>query len=71
MLKRSKESDTYLVTFCRYHWSAQVTMKKDNLFELRRILRLQLIKATVLAESSNKLSFFSLSSVHSSDVYGK
>jgi hypothetical protein len=31
MLKIRKESDTYLATFHRYHWSAQMTIKKDNL----------------------------------------
>ena len=34
MLKRKKESDTYLAIFCRHRWSAQMTMKKDNLLEL-------------------------------------
>jgi hypothetical protein len=34
MLKRRKESDAYLATFHRYRWSAQMTMKKDNLLEL-------------------------------------
>ena len=34
MLKRRKESDTYLATFRRHRWSAQMTMKKDNLLEL-------------------------------------
>ena len=34
MLKRKKENDTYLATFRRHRWSAQMTMKKDNLFEL-------------------------------------
>ena len=30
MLKRRKESDTYLATFRRHHWSAQMTMKRDE-----------------------------------------
>ena len=34
MLKRRKESDTYLATFRRHCWNAQMTMKKDNLLEL-------------------------------------
>ena len=34
MLKRRKESDTYLATFRRHRWSTQMTMKKDNLLEL-------------------------------------
>ena len=34
MLKRRKKSDTYLATFHRHHWSAQMTMRKDNLLEL-------------------------------------
>ena len=34
MLKRRKERNTYLTTFCRHCWSAQMTMKKDNLLEL-------------------------------------
>ena len=33
MLKRRKESDTYLATSYRHRWSAQMTMKKDNLLE--------------------------------------
>ena len=40
MLKRRKESDTYLTTFCRH------------------CCPLQLMKATVLAESSNRFLFF-------------
>ena len=34
MLKSSKGSDTYLATFRRHHWSAQMMMKKDNYLEL-------------------------------------
>jgi hypothetical protein len=34
MLKRRKESDTYLATFRRHCWSAQKALKKDNLLEL-------------------------------------
>ena len=34
MLKKLKESDTYLTTFRRHRWSAQMMMKKDNLLEL-------------------------------------
>ena len=30
MLKRRKESDTYLATDSRHRWSAQMTMKNDN-----------------------------------------
>ena len=49
MLKRRKESDTYLATFHRHRWSAQMKMKKDNLLEL---------SASTVTESSNQLSFF-------------
>ena len=28
MLKGRKQSDTYLATICRHHWSAQMMMKK-------------------------------------------
>ena len=45
MLKWRKDSDTYLTTVCRHHWS-------------RRSLPLQLMKVTVLAESYNYLSAF-------------
>jgi hypothetical protein len=65
MLERRKENDTYLVTFHRHHWRAQMMIEKDNLLELSvstvaliSLLPLQLMKATVLAERSNKLSFF-------------
>jgi hypothetical protein len=34
MLKRRKESDTYLATSRGHRWSAQMMMKKDNLLEL-------------------------------------
>ena len=34
MLKGRKYSDTYLATICKHHWSAQMTMKKDNKVEL-------------------------------------
>ena len=34
MLKRRKESDTYLATIGRHRWSAQMRMKKDSLLEL-------------------------------------
>ena len=34
MLKRRKESDTYLATVCRCCWSIQITMKIDKLLEL-------------------------------------
>ena len=34
MLKRRKENDTYHATFRRHRWSAQMTMKKDDKFEL-------------------------------------
>ena len=30
MLKRRKESDTYMATDSRNRWSAQMTMKNDN-----------------------------------------
>ena len=68
MLIWSQESDTYLTTVCRHRWSRQSTMKVDKLLELsassaafiswRGRLPLQLMKATVLGESSNLLSFF-------------
>jgi hypothetical protein len=34
ILKRRKESNTYLATICRYRWSTQITMKIDKLLEL-------------------------------------
>jgi hypothetical protein len=34
MLKRRKESDTYLATIRRHHWSRLVTMKIDKILEL-------------------------------------
>ena len=34
MLRRRKYSHTYLATFFRHRWNAQMTMKKDNLLEL-------------------------------------
>ena len=61
-------SGTYLATIRRHRWSAQMTIKKDNklvlsastvaFISLRGRLPLQLMKATILAESSNLLSFF-------------
>jgi hypothetical protein len=51
MLTRRKESDTYLATVRRHRWSKQITTKIDN-------LPLQLMKATVLAESYNNLPIF-------------
>ena len=48
MLQRRKESNIYLATVIRHRWSGQITMKID---------KLELMKATVLAESSN-LSIF-------------
>ena len=46
MLKRRKESDTYLDTFCRHRWSAQMTMKKITYWSFH-----QLMKTTVVAET--------------------
>ena len=34
MLQRGKQSDSYLATFHRHRWSAQMTMKKGNKLEL-------------------------------------
>ena len=34
MLKRRKESNTYLAIVCRYRWSRQITMKIDKIMEL-------------------------------------
>ena len=34
MLKRRKDSDTYLATICRHRWSRQFTMKIDKILEL-------------------------------------
>ena len=34
MLKRRKESDTYLATIRRHRWSRQITMKIDKILEL-------------------------------------
>jgi hypothetical protein len=62
LLKVRKESDTYLTTVCRHHWSRQMMMKVDKL------LPLQLMKATVLAEAP-VIFLLSSSSVCSSDVY--
>jgi hypothetical protein len=56
MLKRRKESDTYLTTVCRHCWSIQITMKVDKLLELSAST--VVIKATLLAESSSNLSTF-------------
>ena len=52
MLKRKKESDTYLATDSRHRWSAQMTMITKFSFQpaVRRLL-LQLMKAAVPAES--------------------
>ena len=53
MLTRRKENDTYLATVSRHHWSRKITMKIEE-----DSLPLQLMKATVLAESYNNLSIF-------------
>ena len=53
MLTR-KESDIYLANASRHRWSRQITMK----IEEEDCLPLQLIKATVSAESYNNLSIF-------------
>ena len=55
MLTRRKESDTYLATVSRHCWSRQIMMKIDKLL---KSLSLQLMKATVLAESYNISSIF-------------
>ena len=34
MLKRRKESDTYLATIRRHRWSRQIMMKIDKILEL-------------------------------------
>ena len=34
MLTRWKESDTYLATISRHHWSRQIMMKIDKILEL-------------------------------------
>ena len=34
MLKRRKESDTYLANVRRHRWSRQITMKIDKILEL-------------------------------------
>ena len=34
MLKRRKDSDTYLATIHRHHWSRQITIKIDKILEL-------------------------------------
>ena len=56
MLKGRKQSDTYLATIRRHHWSAQMTMKKNQMELSASTVTfisppLQLMKATVLAES--------------------
>ena len=52
--KRRKESDTYLATFRRHR---RAFSQHCGFHQLKR-KTLQLMKPTVLAESSNKLSFF-------------
>ena len=49
MLKRRKESNTYLATIRRHRWSRQITMKIDKILEL---------SASTVAENSNILSIF-------------
>ena len=50
-----KESNTYLATVGRHRCSRHITMKIDNTVAY---IRVQLMKATVLAESYNYLSIF-------------
>ena len=61
MLKRREECDTYLTHICKYHYSRERAPWKD--------IHLQLIKVTVLAESSIYF-IFSPGSLRSSNVYG-
>ena len=72
MLKRRKESDTYLATFRRHHRSVQMMMKRDNLLELSActvaFISWWKPQCWLKAPISYLLSF---SSVHSSIVHGK
>ena len=36
MLTRRRKSDTFLATVSRHRWSRQITMKIDDLLELKR-----------------------------------
>ena len=60
MLTRRRENNTYLAIVSRHRWSRQITMKIDEMqlsvstvafINFRGSLSLQLMKATVLAES--------------------
>ena len=57
-----KERERHLPdNVCRHHWSRQITMKVGKLLELSAstvTFYSSLMKATVLAESSNNLSTF-------------
>ena len=54
LLKRREESDTYLTHVCRHCRSRQITIKMDETGAFVSCRgRLQLMKATVLAESSS------------------
>jgi hypothetical protein len=33
MLRRRKESDTYLAAVCRHRWNRQITMKTDKILQ--------------------------------------
>ena len=68
MLKRMEECDTYLTDVCRYQHSIENPVKDKGAFSqhCRFILLLQLLKATLLAESS---FIFSPGSLHYADVY--
>ena len=75
ILKRKEESDTYLTHVCRHHWSRKSSMKymeqELSAYTMAFIScrsRLQLIKATVQAESYFH-RLISSSSFCSSDVY--
>ena len=59
MLKRRKESDTYLAADRRHRWSTQITMKVDKCVAFSRHcgLSLQLMKAAVPAESYTLIQF--------------
>ena len=63
MLKGRKQSDTYLATFCRHHWSVQMTMKKNIKWSFQPAQWLS------SAESSILYLIFSPGSLCYSDVY--
>jgi hypothetical protein len=68
MLKRREEFDTYLTQVCRHHYSGENPVKRLNIRESFQPT-LQLMEATVLAESSILYFIFSPGSLCFGDVY--